>query len=71
MKIVVTILKLVYDGIFVTWPYDRNSLNTFLNRLNNITRNMKFGMEIELNKSLPFFDNRITSDTKNNLYFLH
>jgi hypothetical protein len=44
------------DDTFVVWPHGKEELQNFLQHLNSIHPNIKFTMEIEHNKSLPFLD---------------
>ncbi|XP_031847206.1 uncharacterized protein LOC116433359 [Nomia melanderi] len=48
------------DDTFVVWPNDHDTLPSFLEFVNNIHPNIKFTMEIESNKSLPFLDVLVT-----------
>jgi hypothetical protein len=41
--------------MFVVWPHGNNELQDFLKHLNNIHPNIKFAMEEEQKKTLPFF----------------
>jgi hypothetical protein len=44
------------DDTFVVWPHEKDELQEFLKHLNNIHPNIKFTMEMEQNKTLPFLD---------------
>ena len=44
------------DDTDVVWPHGTNTLNQFLEHLNNQNDNIKFTMEIEENNRLPFLD---------------
>lgn len=44
------------DDTFVVWPYDKTKLQEFLECLNNEEESIKFTVEIENNKTLPFLD---------------
>ena len=48
--------KRYVDDTDVVWPHGRSSLAQFLEHLNSQNNNIKFTMEIEDNKSLPFLD---------------
>lgn len=44
------------DDTFIVWPHGRETLDVFLEHLNNQHCDIKFTMEIENNGSLPFLD---------------
>ena len=44
------------DDTFVIWPHGEPPLNGFLAHINNQHPNIRFTMEIEDNKCLPFLD---------------
>ena len=46
--------KRYVDDTGVVWPHGINTLNHFLEHLNNQNNNIKFTMEIEENNKLPF-----------------
>ena len=48
------------DDTFIIWKHGRQTLDTFLPHLNNISPHIQFTMEIESNNSLPFSDVFIT-----------
>jgi hypothetical protein len=48
------------DDTHVIWPHGRDSLTGFLEHLNNQSESIKFTMELEENKSIPFLDVLIT-----------
>jgi hypothetical protein len=44
------------DDTFVFWPHGMEELEKFQQHLNNIHMNIKFTMERERNRCLPFLD---------------
>jgi hypothetical protein len=52
------------DDVFVVWQHGRDALNVFLNHLNSLHVNIKFTIEIEVLKKLPFLD--VLVERKNN-----
>ncbi|XP_071446166.1 uncharacterized protein [Hetaerina americana] len=44
------------DGTFIIWPHGLNTLNAFLEHMNNQHPNIRFAMEIVKNHRLPFLD---------------
>jgi len=48
------------DDTFIIWPHGRETLETFKQHLNSLSPSIKFTMEVEINKSLPFLDILIT-----------
>jgi hypothetical protein len=44
------------DDTFVVWPHGKEELQEFLKHLNNIHPNIKFTMEVEENRCLPFLN---------------
>ncbi|KAK5645676.1 hypothetical protein RI129_004140 [Pyrocoelia pectoralis] len=57
------------DDTFVIWNHGAESLNNFLDHLNNIHPNIKFRMEVENNNTIPFLDTLLTKLP--NRKFLH
>jgi sugar phosphate isomerase/epimerase len=43
------------DDTFVVWTHGKDELQEFLKHLNNIHPNIMFTMEVEQNKTLPFW----------------
>jgi hypothetical protein len=43
------------DDTFVVWTHGKDELQEFLKHLNNIHLNIMFTMEVEQNKTLPFW----------------
>ena len=50
------------DDTFVIWPHGTEKLNQFLESLNNHAPSIKFTMEVESNKQLPFLDVLVERD---------
>ena len=48
--------KCYVDDTDVVWPHGINTLNQFLEHLNNQNNNIKFTMEIEENNKIPFMN---------------
>ena len=46
--------KRYVDDTDIVWPHGRSNLDQFLEHLNSQNNNIKFTMEIEENRSLPF-----------------
>jgi hypothetical protein len=44
------------DDTFVVWPHGEDELREFLDHLSSFHHNIKFTMEVEKNRSLPFLD---------------
>jgi hypothetical protein len=44
------------DDTFMVWPHGKDKLQEFLKHLNNIHPDIKFTLEVEQNKTLPFLD---------------
>ena len=44
------------DDVYSNWPHGDNRLEDFMNHLNNQSQSIKFTMEKEDNKCLPFLD---------------
>ena len=52
--------KRYVDDTNVVWPHGEDELRKFLTHLNNISPNIKFTMELEENRSIPFLDVLLT-----------
>lgn len=52
--------KRYVDNTNVKWPRGNDELNKFFRHLNSLSENIKFTMEVEENKSIPFLDVLIT-----------
>ena len=50
------------DVVFSNWPHGENNLDEFLNHINNQCDSIKFTLEKEEEKSLPFLDVLITKN---------
>jgi hypothetical protein len=48
--------KIFVDDTNVLWPHGKEELQKFFQHLNNISRGIKFTMELEENGSIPFLD---------------
>lgn len=44
------------DDVFAIWPYSNETLNNFLNHINQKEPSIKFTIELEANNQLPFLD---------------
>ena len=53
--------KRYVDDTNVIWPHGENELKMFFEHLNNHSTDIKFTMELEENRSIPFLDVLITS----------
>lgn len=53
------------DDVFAIWPHGRRNLNLFLKKINLIDPSIKFTMEIEIDRKLPFLDVLVNRDTNN------
>ncbi|CAG9836786.1 unnamed protein product [Diabrotica balteata] len=49
------------DDTFIIWPHGQHTLSPFLDHLNSQHPSIKFTMEVENNRSLPFLDVLVTS----------
>ena len=52
--------KRYVDDTNVVWPHGEDELRKFLTHLNSISPNIKFTMELEENRSIPFLDVLLT-----------
>ena len=52
--------KRYVDDMNVVWPHGEDELRKFLTHLNSISPNIKFTMELEEDRSIPFLDVLLT-----------
>jgi hypothetical protein len=57
------------DDTFVAWLHGKEELQNFLQHPNSIHPNIKFMMEMEHDKSLPFLDVRVSRKPEGSLGF--
>jgi hypothetical protein len=48
------------NNTFVVWPHGKEALQEFLRHLNGIHQNIKYTMETEEKRALPFLDVLVT-----------
>jgi hypothetical protein len=59
--------KRFVDDTNVLWPHGKEELDKFFQHLNNISKDIKFTMELEENGSIPFLDVLINKKEDGNL----
>jgi len=59
--------KRYVDDTYVVWPHGRESLTGFFDHLNSQLESIKFTMELEENRSIPFLDILISKNNNGSL----